>query len=247
MRLILLLTFPLLLLAAACKNGDDSPGPASGGSSPADDTLEAQIAAILLAQSEVPDGLQASGLSYSTNEQLAGPSGEELERLNSIGRLLGAEVTFLPTAEIPPDTPGRGGIQNSASVHADRTGAADTFATRTSAARTNDWVANYADLSDVTASEMARPIGDESLWLRVTGLQECELDVPTGQPAPTATCVPRKAVIDHIMVRAGRTFVYLSVVSDQPQGAIADVFAADIQRWAQLVVDRAMAEFPAAG
>ncbi len=206
--------------------------------------LQDQLQSVLLTDADVTPGLQGSGLAFSTNEQVAGSSEEELNRLNLIGRLLGVDLTFLPAGEIPEDTPGRGGIQNSVSVYTGIDGAQEAFRTRAEAARTNDWRANYAELDEVTVTELQRPLGDESLWIRVTGLQECEIDVPPGQPSPTIECVPRLAVIDHVLVRSGRNFIYLNANADAPKGSIEDVFAADVQRWVQLVVDRARAAFP---
>jgi hypothetical protein len=246
-RLYAPLVVPVLLLGA-CGGDDDDDDPAESGSpsaaSPTTGTIEEQLESILLNDDDVPDGLEGSGLAYSTNEQLAGSSEEELQRLNLLGRQLGVDLTFIPTAEIPMDTPGRGGIQNSASVYTNVPGASETFKTRIQAARTNDWAANYADLNDVKAAELQRPLGDESVWVRVTGLDECEADVPPGEPSPTIECRPRLTVIDHVLVRAGRNFIYLSAVSDTAAGSIPEVFAGDIQRWVQVVVDRARETFP---
>ena len=52
--------------------------------------------------------------------------------------------------------PGKGRDQNSASVYADTSGASQAFKTRSEAARTNDWPANYTDLDDVQTAEVAR-------------------------------------------------------------------------------------------
>jgi hypothetical protein len=244
---ILALLTSIVLLFAACSGGDDSPPPASGSPSadaPTSSAIEDQLAAVLLTDADVTQGLQASGLAFSTNEQLAGSSEEELQRLNLLGRQLGVDLTFIPTAEISRDTPGRGGIQNSVSLYTGIDGATEAFRTRTQAARTNDWPANYAELTEVKSTELQRPLGDESLWVRVTGLEACEADTPPDQPSPTIECVPRLAVIDHVLVRAGRNFIYLNVNSDAAKGSIPEVFAADVQRWVQLVIDRVGTEFP---
>ena len=244
---LLALFASITLLLAACGGDDDSSQAASGSPSPAAPTsgaVEDQLAAVLLTDADVTQGLQGSGLEYSTNEQLAGSSEEELQRLNLLGRQLGVDLTFIPTQEIQPDTPGRGGIQNSVSLYTGIDGVTEAFRTRTQAARTNDWRANYAELSEVQSTEVQRPLGDESLWVRVTGLQACEADTPPGEPSPTIECVPRLAVIDHVLVHVGRNFIYLNVVSDAAKGSIPEVFAADVQRWVQLVIDRAREVFP---
>ena len=80
----------------------------------------------------MPAGPQAGGLTYTTNEQLAGASQEEPARLEQIGRLLSGEI-------IRPEVPARGGIQNSAGVYETPTGAGETFTMNSQAALTSDW------------------------------------------------------------------------------------------------------------
>ncbi len=235
-----------LLIAAACKDGGDD-GQANPSSSAAPETLEEQLASILLKDEEVPQELEAGALEYSTNEQVAGPSQEELDRLNGLGRQLGVDLTFVPVADVPADSPARGGIQNSASVYLDPEGASQAFKTRSEAARTNDWPANYQDLDDVQTAEVASGVGDESYWLRITGLDQCEAAEATPGPSPAPTCPPpRLAVIDHLLFRSGRTFIYLMVVSDTPTGVEDDVFAAQVRDWAMTVGGRAVQTFPPA-
>jgi hypothetical protein len=232
--------------AAACNGGGDDPQSASG--SPAPASLEEQLKSILLKDDEAPDGLEGADLAYSTNEQLAGPSEEELQRLNNLGRQLGVDITFVPVSDIPGDSPARGGIQNSASVYLDNSGSAAAFKVRSEAARTNDWQANYTDLTDVGVAEVDRQIADETYWLRVTGLDKCDESAATPGVSPTPTCPPaRLAVIDHVLVRSGRTFIYLMVASDTASGVAPDVFATQIEEWATAVASRASQTFPPAG
>ncbi|MEO6197001.1 MAG: hypothetical protein ABIP58_02725 [Dehalococcoidia bacterium] len=236
----------LLVVAASCNSGSD--GPQSASDSPAPASLEEQLKSILLKDEEVPEGLEGADLAYSTNEQLAGPSEEELQRLNALGRQLGVDITYVPVSDIPADSPARGGIQNSASVYLGNSGSVAAFKVRSEAARTNDWPANYTDLTDVKTTEMDRQIADETYWLRVTGLDKCDESTATPGVSPTPTCPPaRLAVIDHILIRSGRTFVYLMVASDVAASSPDDVFAVDIEGWATAVASRASQTFPPAG
>lgn len=237
----------LLVVAAAC-GGDGEDPQTSGTGSPVPQTLEEQLKSILLKDDEVPEGLEGADLAYSTNEQLAGPSEEELQRLNALGRQLGVDITFVPVSDISGDSPARGGIQNSASVYLGNSGSAAAFKVRSEAARTNDWPANYTDLTDVKTTEMDRQIADETYWLRVTGLDKCDESTATPGVSPTPTCPPpRLAVIDHVLVRSGRTFIYVMVASDVPASSPDDIFAVDIEGWATAVAARASQTFPPAG
>jgi hypothetical protein len=164
-----------------------------------------------------------------------------------LGRQLGADLTFVPVSETPLDTPARGGIQNSASVYVDTGGAHEAFLVRSEAARTNDWPANYTDLENVQTAEVASVVGDETYWLRVTGLDKCDASTATPGLSPTPTCPPpRLGVIDHVILRSGRTFIYLMVVSDAAPDAEDDIYAAQVRDWAQAVADRALQTFPTA-
>ena len=124
-----LLLLPLVVaLIAACGGSSDVEINVDG---PTLDPLRSQLASVLLTEDDVPQGLQASGLAFSTNEDLAGPSAEELLRLGELGRLMGVDLTFIPTSALAEDSPVRGGIQNSASVYEDARGASQSFQGKT--------------------------------------------------------------------------------------------------------------------
>jgi hypothetical protein len=243
---IAILTLLLTPAVVACENGDGGDGaPASGSAAPL--TLEEQLKSILLTDDEVPEGLEGADLAYSTNEQLAGSSEEELARLERLGRQLGVDLTFVPVSDVAVDSPARGGIQNSASVYVDNAGAASAFDVRSEAARTNDWPANYTDLTDVKVAQVDQVIGDETYWLRITGLDKCNPEEATPGTSP-APCPPaRLAVIDHVLLRSGRTFIYLMTASDAPADAAPDTFAGQVEEWAAAVAGRAAQVFPPPG
>jgi hypothetical protein len=250
--LLVSLSVLLLVLFAGCGGDDDDEDAPNGGStgSGASPELEAQIESVLLKQEEVPVGLQAGGLTYTTNEQLAGSSQEELDRLNQIGRLLSGEITFVPTQNLGPEVAARGGIQNSAGVYETPAGAGETYTMNSEAALTSDWAAAYSDFDDVRWGEIDRSLGDESTWIRITGLEECIVETPTPgpgapSPGPVPTCaIPQQVIIDQLVIRAGRTYIYFQATSSVPAGSVEDVFVGQVEVWAQAVVGRANATFP---
>ena len=171
--------------------------------------------------------------------------------MNQLGRLLGADLAYLPTTGLGEGVPGRGGIQNSASVYETAAGATETFATRAEAARTNNWAENYSDLADVRWNELDRPLGDESAWIRITGLEECIVETPSPGPgaptpggAPPTCAVAQQAIIDQVVIRSGRTFIYFQVTSAVPAGSVEDIFIGQVEVWANAVIGRARTTFP---
>lgn len=241
----------LLAVVAACGGGGDGADPPAS-ASPAPDTLEGRLASVLLREEEVPAALEGGGLAFSTNEQVAGPNEEELNRLNSLGRLLGVDLTYFPAGDLPPDEPVRGGIQNSASVYSSAEGASASFRETEAEARATDWKPLYTDLTDVTVREVDIPIGDESYWFRVTGFEECIIE-PAGSATPdpglpSATCPPARLVVDdNVIFRAGRVRVLIKVVSAHPLSSSPDVFQEQVKGWADLVAARALETFPVPG
>lgn len=239
---------PVLLLClvvlAGC-GGDDDPGASA---SPADNSLEGRLASILLTDGDVPAGLQGGGLVYSTNADVAGDFPEELARLQELGRLLGVDYTFIPTETLPEDVPVRGGIQNSASVYIDATGASESFLATVAQARANDWELGYPELDDFNIVELNRPVGDESLWLRITGTDsDCIIETPDGaspEASPSVTCPPARLVVDDFVIfREGRVRSLIKVLSTHPIVASDDVYAGQVQAWAEIVVERARDTF----
>src|SRR5687768_14373180 len=228
----------LLLLALAVARGaadDEAPPDPPTGVSPSatdeaiDEALAAQLESVLLQQEEVAAGLQGGGLSFSTNLDLAGDSVEELDRLEQIGRLLGAEITFVPTQGLGPDVAARGGIQNSVSVYETPFGAGQTFTANKEAALSADWAESYPDFTDVRWRAVDRTLGDESAWVRITGVEECIVQTPSpapGAPAPTGpapTCaVNQQVIIDQVITRAGRAYIFFQVTSAVPEGSVPD-------------------------
>ena len=222
-------------------DADGDPEPTSG--APTDNSLEARLASILLTESDVPAGLQGSALIYSTNEDVAGDFQEELVRLQELGRLLGVDYTFIPTEALPQSVPVRGGIQNSASVYIDAHGASESFLETVVQARTNDWELGYPGLDDFNVVVLDRPVGDESFWIRITGTDSnCVIESPAGvspDASPAATCPPPTLIVDDFVIfRAGRVRSLVKVLSSHPIVASEDVYAGQVQDWADIVVER---------
>lgn len=251
-RLITVATLLALALAAvACGAGDDGPGdtgtPVGASPSATRGELETKLASVLLQVSDVPAGLQSSGLNYSFNADVAG-SQEELDRLDTLGRLVGVDLTYVPTESLPENEVVRGGIQNSASVYTNADGASQTFQETVTSVRATDWQQSYPDLADFSVHEVARTVGDESIWLRISGTETCTAQTPVGASPtelPSVTCPsPRKVVDDYVIFRAGRTRALIKVLSAHPLDSPKDVFEDQVQAWSQLVVDRANQVFP---
>lgn len=251
MNLLPLRCLPVLLLClwvlAGC-SGDGDADVDPGTASPADNSLKGRLASILLTEGDLPAGLQGGGLIFSTNGDVAGSFPEELERLQELGRLLGVDYTFIPTETLPESVPLRGGIQNSASVYISATGASESFLETVAQARANDWELGYPELDDFNVVELDRPVGDESLWLRITGIQsDCIIETPPGvspDALPSATCPPPRLVVDDFVIfRAGRVRSLVKVLSTHPIVASEDVYAGQVQAWAEIVVERARDTF----
>lgn len=247
--LSVLYLLPLLLgiaLIAGCGNDDGGATP-SASSPPADtstlDPLRSQLASVLLTEADVPQGLQASGLAFSSNEDLAGPSVEELLRLAEIGRLMGVDLTFIPTAALAEDSPVRGGIQNSASVYNDAPGASQSFQGTAAEIRLTDWGPSYKDLTGLGVNEIDRQIGDESIWIRITGFDQCtEVTPPGASPGttPSETCPPTRLITDdYVIFRVGRVRSLVKVFAAHDRFSPLEVFLDQVETWAQTVVDNA--------
>jgi len=249
-----LLAGALLFLGGACAGGDD--GNASptqpGASTPAGHTLsplEQKLASVVLQPNEVPTGMDAGAPDFTTNEELAGADQAELQRLMDLGRQLGVDVQFIPTGNLEEGSPLRG-LQSSARVYTSDSGARQTFQETASQSRAHDWAADYPELEDAQSAEMPQQVGDESLWIRITGQQGCTfIASPTPDPqgvVPTQECLDTMLlIVDEIIFRVGRTYNYLRVISLFPPLAPRDTtYVAPINSWTTLVTQRAAAEFP---
>lgn len=257
MKKLSIIVFIVVALAfvIACGGDDDDP-PADSASvsvtppvSAEQQDLRDKLASILLRPSDLPPGLELSGPIFSTNEQVAGPNQDELQRLIELGRQLGVDSQYIPTDALDPAEPARGGVQSSASVYVAPAGASATFQETAGQARANDWAANYPNLDEVKAEELDKRIGDESLWLRISGLQGCT-PLATNTPAPdgavpSATCEGvRRVVIDNVIFRVGRVRAYVQVSSLFPEAAEPDVYTGIVGAWADIVAQRAAETFP---
>ncbi len=206
--------------------------------------LQGQLAAVVLQQSEVPDGLDAAAPAFSTNEDVAGSNQDALAKMVNQGRQLGVDVQFIPTDRLDPNSPLRGGIQSSASVYTNTLGASESFQDTAAQARANDWAANYPDLIDVTVREVPQTFGDESVWLRIAG-KDCQ-----PSPSPGATPKPcngtqHELFIDNVVFRVGRVRAYIQISSFfDVDLATPNIYEDEVSGWAATVVQHAKATFP---
>lgn len=166
-----LAAFALALAAlawASCGGGGNGDGDL-------DPELQALLERMVLAEGDLPAGLERLSVEFSTNEELAEAKGEpevELEKLERQGRRLGIDVNFLPGQDVPPDFVLRGGIQATVSLYATADGASESFREGVEGVRQSDLAASYPDLQDVAVEELDRQIGDESAWFRITGISD---------------------------------------------------------------------------
>ena len=247
-RYLLLLPLVVALIAACGGDDDDAATPApSESAQPSEaatlDPIRSQLVSVLLTEDDVPQGLQAGGLAFSSNEDMAGPSVEELLRLAEIGRLMGVDLTFIPTSALAEDSPVRGGIQNSASVYGDALGASQSFQETAAEVRLTDWGPSYKDLTGLGVNEIDRQIGDESIWIRITGFDQCtEVTPPGASPGttPSETCPPTRLITDDFVIfRVGRVRSLIKVLSAHDQFSPLEVFLDQVESWAQTVVENA--------
>jgi hypothetical protein len=240
----------VLLIVGACGGGSDgTPTPTGSFAGLATlSGLQGQLASILLQQADVPDGLDGSAPSFSTDEDVAGDNAQAMATLLDEGRQLGVDTQFIPTDRLDPNSPLKGGVQSSASVYLTALGASRSFQDTAAQARANNWQAGYPDFQDLTVTEVNRPLGDESLWLRIAGKEQCQVEsttAATNGSVPAATCSGQQLVIlDNVIFRVGRARAFLQVATIFPLGTPPDVFEDQIQTWAQTVAQRAATTFP---
>ncbi len=242
---VLLAAFVVFVVVAWPGGGGDSdePTPTTAPSStvcgapdaPPDETanpqdIEAQLAAAVLREGDLPDELQRSSLIFSTNEELsqgAPDEAAELARLEELGRQLGVEVAFVPLDPGTVSSPVRGGIQNSVSAYLAAEGAGRSLQEGVAEARQNDWESLYGDLTEISVEELPRDVGDESVWFRVIGRDQGD----------------RLVVDDQVVFRVGRARVFLRVISAFADRGPADQFAGEVEECAAIVVGRARSVF----
>jgi hypothetical protein len=159
---------------------------------------------------------------------------------------LGVDVQFIPTDRLDPSSPIRGGIQSSASVYTEEFGASQSFQETAVQARANNWQANYPSITDLAVTEVPQEIGDESVWIRLTGTAECTfVETPAPGSSPTPTCGDTKLlIVDNLVFRSGRVRGYLQVSTLFPPSSPPDSFVSQVTAWANLMVTRAGEAFP---
>jgi hypothetical protein len=232
----------VLLLAAGC--GDDD-SPANSGSpttvaTPALTGVPGQLASVLLQPSDVPPGLDAGSPSFTTNDQLASGNPDTLAKLVAQGRQLGADVTFIPTDRLDPSSPLKGGIESAASVYTNDSGASQSYAETAAGARTNDWKANYPSVIDATVTEVQQKLGDESLWIRVSG-KDCST---AANATPACTGDQHNLTVDNVIFRTGRVRGYIQATTVYPTTEAPEFFQAEVAGYVNTVIQHAQAAFP---
>jgi len=219
-------------LASACGDSQDqAPGtttPTAATSPTTTLSPEQQLLEqVVLRAEDLPAGLVQVDASTSTNEEIAAGQDDpeqELARLESMGRLLGYEVNFVPGSESPPER-GMLAASSSASLYLTPEGASESFADDAQEARSADWPAAYPDLTDVEVKEVERPgLADEVVWIRITGLQ-------SGEDSPMF-------IEDFVVLRQSRLRGFLRAISLVEASAGRDALLEDVADLAALHTQR---------
>ena len=217
-------------LVAACGDSQDE---TSGTTTPtamptaAPSPEQQLLEQVVLRTEDLPPGLVQVDAGISTNEEVA--AGEEdpeqeLARLESLGRLLGYEVNFVPGSESPPERR-IFAVTSTASLYRTPQGASGSFADDAQAAREADWPAAYPDLADIEVREVERPeLADEVYWIRITGLQDGEDS--------------RMFIEDFVVLRRSRVRCFVRAVSLVEVAAGRDALLQDVADLAALQIQR---------
>lgn len=183
-------------------NGLDSGDPAEM----SDGELEEMLTAMVLQVSDLPDGLQALGGSFSTNEDAAGSlgSGVSKEQLDEWGRILGYASDYQRTS--PPTGANITAVNTSISVYETAEGATDSFDDRVSRARNADWQVSYSDLEQFEQRELSPDLPVDGLyWIRISGYQQ------------TTPAVRAFITDDQIVFRIGQAWGFVRAISTGPE------------------------------
>lgn len=228
MRRFWVVALPVLALLSIVAAGCSGGGGQEGEIDLADRAL---LERMVLTAEDLDNGMQQVSAALSTNKDVAGSlpeSEEQLEQLEQWGRKLGYDVEFQPTEASPPDLPVQG-MQNTASLYETAGGAADSMAEGVVKARQTDWDALYPGLSEFNVDERSFDLGDETLWFRISGIEQ-----PGG----------RLILDDQVVVRVGRVRSFLRVVSVHPPGSDREIYADQVGAWAQVLVQRIQDALP---
>jgi hypothetical protein len=219
-------------LASACGDSQDqAPGtttPTAATSPTTTPSPEQQLLEqVVLRAEDLPAGLVQADASTSTNEDVAAGEDDpeqELARLESLGRVLGYEVNFVPGPESPPAR-GMLAATSAASLYLTPEGAGESFADDAQEARSADWPAAYPDLADLEVIEVERPgLADEVVWIRITGLQG-------GEDSPMF-------IEDFVVLRQSRLRGFLRAVSLVEASTGRDALLPDVADLAALHIKR---------
>jgi hypothetical protein len=159
--------------AASPSAGNPTASPAATPST-AESPEGALLAAAVLLDEDLPEGLITAASSYSTNEQVADAAADpaaRLDELNDLGRRLGYEVNFVAGADAPADQDVVA-ITTTASLYTSPDGATRSYEEDVQAAKDADWPASYPSMTQIEVDQLERPdLADAAFWLRVTGIQ----------------------------------------------------------------------------
>ena len=204
----LLMLAAILPVFAACGGSDGSDG---GGD------VREQLTRMVLRLEDLPSGYTEEKGDYSENEDVALGNQEKLARLEEQGRILGYDTAF-PRGDVSEKEAPFVGVDSSVSLYETAEGASASWKEAVEEARSTDWAA-VLDFGDTRVEEVQRSIGEETVWIRVTGVVEL------GEEQ-----TPILVIDDQILIRDGRARGFLrsfaAIEGSSDRAALIDDVAA---------------------
>lgn len=183
--------------------------------------VEEQVSDMVLTLGDLPDGYIQDDSQFTTNEELALGDQEKLANLEEEGRVLGYSVSFT-RGDVPASEAPFFGVESAASLYETEGGASSSFAEAVEEARAFDWEAALG-FGETKLEEVERSIGNEMLWIRVTGVVELGEEL-----------TPVVVIDDQILFRQGtaRGFIRVSSAMEDSsdRSALLDEIAALVEQ-----------------
>ncbi|HEU4760296.1 MAG TPA: hypothetical protein VFT91_09990 [Dehalococcoidia bacterium] len=209
----------LTLALAAC-------GGSGGGSNSG--SIEDLLKQMALRAEDLPAGYTPGEGQFASNEDVALGDQEKLAKLQQQGRLKGYDIAY-DRGDVSETVAPFVGVESAVNLYETDDGASRGYADKVDEARKTDWE-QALGFGETQTQEVPRKFGDETLWLRVTGV------VSVG-PSQTSVLV----IDDYILLRQGRAYGYLRLFSakegSSDRSSLMDEVAALAQKQLRRIKD----------